>query len=585
MPKPAMKRKTSRSTSQPVITARKRGPRFEMRRVLDMDEEQRRGFFARMGNDELRGALSEVLGTYQRRRKEWQLLEYDPSRVNPRIWEIHESEKRVTAIGGGNGSSKSESCLVDLVVRATGVVPSSWRERAGFDWRKKLRGPIQARVVIESLTTVLHPIMLPKLQWWKWTGVDPPGGIRGHWGWIPREHLIGGSWEKSWSEKHRMLRLIYRDPEDPKRIGDSTIQWLSRDQDPTDFASGDFHLVLHDEPPTLAIWRENEARTMRVGGQMMLAMTWPDDPAISVDWIHDEVYEPGISGKSDTTWINLWTQENLMLDQEAVSAQAAAWPEEIRRVRLRGEPIRFSNRIHPLFTERDAEWCFSCGKESSIENERCISCQSREVVRFTHVVEEEGQASWPCIFVMDPHPRKPHMFCWVRVDPSDDLLVVAEGEVDGEPEKVRDRVLEIESKLQLRTCKRMIDRNMALSPASARYRDRTWRDEFDAVGLQCDLSDLSDVGRTRVNVYLQPDPRTWRPRLAFHRRCERAIFQFKRYCWDEHKRATDRDLKQQPRQKYDDYPAMLRYCLNEDPSFEFLDRAGSGLRLARWRRS
>jgi hypothetical protein len=34
-------------------------------------------------------------------------------------------------------------------------------------------------VTVESLTTTLEPIILPKLQWWKWTGVDRPGGDEG----------------------------------------------------------------------------------------------------------------------------------------------------------------------------------------------------------------------------------------------------------------------------------------------------------------------------------------------------------------------------------------------------------------------
>jgi hypothetical protein len=37
---------------------------------------------------------------------------------------------------------------------------------------------------------------------------------------------------------------------------------------------------------------------MRVDGRLMLlAMTWPDDPSIAVDWLYDEVYEPGKSGQ------------------------------------------------------------------------------------------------------------------------------------------------------------------------------------------------------------------------------------------------------------------------------------------------
>jgi hypothetical protein len=162
-----------------------------------------------------------------------------------------------------HNSSKTEACLAEMVMCMTGQIPISLQDE--IKPKDKLRGPINCRIVCESLTTVLHPIILPKLQWWKWTGVDQPGGEKGHWGWIPRDCLIGGDWSKSWSEKYRMLRVLYRDPLQQNRvIGESTLQCMSRDQDASDFASGDYHMILHDEPPTHAIWRENQARTMRV---------------------------------------------------------------------------------------------------------------------------------------------------------------------------------------------------------------------------------------------------------------------------------------------------------------------------------
>src|SRR5690606_7905222 len=100
-----------------------------------------------------------------------------------------------------------------------------------------------------------------------------------------------------------------RDPDDPNHVlGESFIQFCSHDQDPADFASGDYEIVLHDEPTKYAIWIENKARTMRVDGRMMMAMTWPDDPAIPVDWIFDELYEPGSPGplkSPEHEWIEL----------------------------------------------------------------------------------------------------------------------------------------------------------------------------------------------------------------------------------------------------------------------------------------
>ena len=101
-------------------------------------------------------------------------------------------------------------------------------------------------------------------------------------------------------------------------------------------------------------------------------------------------------------------------------------------------------------------------------------------------------------------------------------------------------------------------------------REATWQDDFDDAGLRIDLADRSDVGRKRIDEYLKPDARTRRPRLLVDERCHNTTFQIKRYTWDEHRVARDRDLKQQPRDKYDDYPGLLRYLMNFEPSFAML---------------
>jgi hypothetical protein len=450
----------------------------------------------------------------------------------------------------------------------TGIFPPDLRKK--LDMKEKFRGPIQVRVVCESLTTVLHPIILPKLQWWKWTGVDAPGGDRGHWGWIPRDCLIAGSWERSWSEKLRQLRVLCRDPDNPgKVVGESTWQFMSRDQDPTDFASGDFHIILHDEPPTKAIWRENQARTMRVNGRMLLAMTWPDDPAIPVDWIFDEVYEPAMSGADGKVWINLWTTENPHLDQGAVEVQRKDWSKAVSDVRIFGMPIRFSNRIHALFTDEDDCWCFKCGKTCMPTEDavpRCAGCGSADVAPFNHVRDFQVDPHWPCVFVLDPHPRKPHMYQWWQVDPSDDLWLVAEGEIDGSPLDARDDIYEQERALGLNVNRRLIDPNMGRSPSSATRREVTWQDEFSSVGLITDLADDSDIGRSRINEYLRPDRDTLSPRIHVHPRCARAIFQMKRYVWDDYRTGSERGLKQKPKEKNDDDPTMMKYMLNTNPT-------------------
>jgi phage terminase large subunit-like protein len=533
-----------------------------------------------LSDDELRQHAAELMRMAEQDRKENALLYYrPPTETAARAWE---SNARVLAIGGGNGSGKTEQMLALICACATGVFPDSMKHLAG----KLFRGPIHVRIVVESLTTVLYPVTLPKLQWWKWTGVDQPGGERGHYGWIPPYCLKDRQWEKSWTEKLRMLTVVCRDPEDLNVVrGESVIQFTSFDQDASDFASGDFHLILHDEPPPLAIWRENEARTMRVAGRMLLSMTWPDDPAIPVDWIFDEVYEPGIDPKvKDVEWLNLYSTDNPHLNQTAVAQQMKAWTDETRRVRIFGQPIRFSNRVHPLFTDQTQHWCFACGKTTITQPNPapagahdtllCTACDGTNVTAFKHVAEFAVAEKWPVIWALDPHPRKPHMGAWVMVDPSDDLWVVADMSVDGDCVDVRREVDLLETRYGLNTVVRLIDPNMGRSPSSSR-RGVVWQDDFDAAGLVTELADDSEVGRKHLNQYLKPDERRLQPRLHVHPRCVDTISQMKRYSWDDHKRAAERDQKQTPKTKYDDYPTLLKYVMNFAPTFNALRGAGA----------
>lgn len=534
---------------------------------------------ANLSDDQLRELLASTLHVTQEDRKQNQLLFYVPT--SPKVQAVHDSKAKVVGVGGGNGSGKSESMIVDGIMTATGVFPYSQRHLID----QKFRGPISCRLVVESLTTTLETVIIPKLQWWRWTGVDRPGGERGHWGWIPKNCLIDGEWDRSWSAKLRLLRVLCRDPRNPDKVlGESTFQFMSVDQDPTDFASGDFHWIGHDEPPKYAQWTENEARTMRVDGRLMLAMTWPDDPSINVDWLYNEIYEPGRAGSDpQIAWYELWTTENSNLKQEAVAAQAQKWSEEITNVRIYGKPIRFSNRVHADFTDNTKTWCFPCGKSvvkvPGGARPMCGMCGSENVVDYNHVQEFENPHGYPTVFVLDPHPRKPHMMMWVQIDPSDDWWVVADGKIEGDCVETRKYALEIEQRYSLFVSRRLMDPNMGASPSGQR-REVSWQDEFRHAGLVCELADDSGVGRTRVNTFLKPDPHTHRPRLAVHSRCKDTIYQVQRFVWDEYSKNVDRDMKQKPKDKYDDYPAMLRYLANSDPSFQFL-RSGAPV-VKRW---
>lgn len=523
-----------------------------------------------MNDEKLRELAATVLEFQAQDAKEWQLLYYIPAHDKAR--QAHLSTAKTIACFGGNRSSKTDSMFAEMCSLATGVFPQDPEIREAY--RKKFRGPVNMRIVIQSMKSHLHPVILPKFRWYTWNGIKPAGGVRGHWGWIPKACLLEGDWDKSWSEKLTTLTVRCLDPDDYSReLGKSIIQFMSLDMDLEAFASGTFDEVMHDEPPHEDIWRENKMRVMDNDGRMRVAMTWPDDPAITVDWLHDQVYEPSLPGPYKDPNIDSFvfdTRQNVHLDQTVVARELASMDEQTRQVRIEGGHLRFSNLVHPLFTNRPTWWCFGCGKTTvPTEGEKCSECGGSAIAEFCHVGRHEIADFWPCVFLLDPHPRKPHMFAWVAVDPNDDYWMVHEGQVDGDPVEVREYVDAVEEEFGLHTAWRLMDPNMGATVSSPQ-RDRTWQDEFSIAGLHCDLADDSAGGRQKLNHYLKPDEGTFRPRFHIHERCGMAVHQFLRFRWDDFKRVTDRGQKQAPKDKDDDYPALGRYLLNAEPTFQFL---------------
>src|SRR6185295_15354002 len=345
--------------------------------------------------------------------------------------------------------------------------------------RQKLRGPIRMRVVCESITNTLEQVILPKLKWMQWSGLAPQGGEQGHWGWIPKHCLLQGDWSKSYNTRLRTLTVIYYNPDTGKPEGHSFIQFMSYDQDASDFASGDVNYCLHDEPPKYPIWKENRARVMRAGkgSTILVSMTWPDNPALPVDWIFDEIYDKGLPGPDkdpDTEVINIFSTMNKHLDQDSVAQRSAEMSKMERDTRIYGLPIRFSNRIHPDFTDQDKTWCFECGKIVILSSKgECAECHSTYVCQYNHVENLVVKPTYPCICLLDPHPRKPHFLAWIQVTPNEDYEVVATRQVPGGAEDVRDAVREVETLMQHSRVIRLMDPNMGASNSGA-DRDLTW---------------------------------------------------------------------------------------------------------------
>ena len=529
---------------------------------------------SQLGDDEFNDLVASLLEVQADDTKENQIKYYNP--VSPKAKAVHFLTADTLGIGGGNGSSKTETSFAEMVMCATGIFPDWALEEMTEEMiRKKAMGPMKCRVILANFKAQLKP-MLKKFQWWEWTGILPTGGDKGHWGWIPHSALVGGSWDTAWSAGDSILSFNAVDPYNPERVmGTSSIQFMSKEMDPLSMAGVDLQFVVMDEPSNLSVYKENQARLMRGDGRMFLPMTWQDDAGIEVDWIFEEIYDPAMDeGNPDFAWVTLSSFDNPHLPQERVAKRASQMSDEERRIRIEGDNLRFSNLIHPMFTDRTKVWCFNCDTDTILttgpnDTPVCSKCQQDDVEPFCHVSEFDSMPNWPCVFIVDPHPRKPHMFQWVLVDPNDDLWQIADGELAEEPIKVAEMAARIEDELGLHVARRLMDPNMGASPCGV-SREKTWQTEFAAAGLDCDLADDSGVGRSRLNEYLRCDKNTRCPRIHVHSRCRLTIAQMSKYMWDNFKQDQQRDQKQIPKPKNDDFPNNLKYLVNSDPSFASL---------------
>lgn len=515
--------------------------------------------------------------------KATQLAYYTPA--NPMAAPVHRSMAREIAMVGGNRSSKTDTALAELSIRMTGHIPISLEKT--YPREKLAKLPIRARVVCNSLTDTLEPVIKPKLRWDQWNGVGDPADGRGHWGWLPRHTLKGGEWEKAYSEKYRTLSVhvdnYWTDSEGHQwsTRGTSTCQFLSYDQDLSAFAGSSMNLVIHDELPPADIYRENRMRTLDVRGQIYTAFTPPDEIGMSradVAWFYDEVYEPGRTGdKIQFETFILHTEANRILNAEDVAVLAAKMTDEQREVRLHGNFLHLSGVVYSLFTSGESYWCFNCAKRITPMNGECLTCRGTDLDTFTHVIDRhEVPSQWPIVFVVDPHPRKKDACGWFAITPSDDIVMVAELEVDGTAQDVKRAIDELEDRHRLYPAKRLMDPNIATETNDKLGRGWSFRKAYDDVGLRCDLAtDDINVGIQNVNELLRPDSRTRRPHFRVFRDCERFIYGMTHWAWDDWHRGGDKEPKEKVRDKSKDFPDLIRYLANDHPSFHAYKTGGN----------
>ena len=243
-------------------------------------------------------------------------------------------------------------------------------------------------------------------------------------------------------------------------------------------------------------------------------------------------------------------------------------------MRLHGRFLHLSGVIYSTFSRRPRWWCFRCHRDVLPVGGTCVSCAGADLESYQHVIDPFPiPREWPIVFVIDPHPRKKDAMGWFAVTPSDDIVMVREAALQGTAGDIKREVDRIEQTEHWAPARRLMDPNIATESNDKLRRGWTLRQAYDDVGLRCDLAiDELAPGIERVQELLRPDRHTRRPRFQVLSTCPQFIHSMQRWAWDEWTRHSDRDPKESPRDKWKDFPDLIRYLANARVTF-------TGLRL------
>jgi hypothetical protein len=116
---------------------------------------------------------------------------------------------------------------------------------------------------------------------------------------------------------------------------------------------------------------------------------------------------------------------------------------------------------------------------------------------------------------------------------------------------------------------RIIDPNKGKSPAAVGKAGKL-TDEFARYGIYFWAGVNDDIveGHLAVKKYLKPGGNNKEPQMFIFNDCTNTVFGMTHYVWDDHKSGEAKDLKEKPRDKYKDFPDLVRYLTVTGPKYK-----------------
>lgn len=183
--------------------------------------------------------------------------------------DVHLSTASIRGASGGNQSSKTTTGCIEAFIKATGTLPFRFDPTHKlFKWpypvkRLERKGPQHVRVIGEDYQNGVLRNLIPTYRKW-----------------VPREYLLEGNWEKSFSAGEQVLRLFH--PDTKEMTG--SIEFMSNKQDLGTFQGPPRHMIIFDEEPNHDVYKENLMRfTTASSLDVLFCMT----PTKGLSWTYD----------------------------------------------------------------------------------------------------------------------------------------------------------------------------------------------------------------------------------------------------------------------------------------------------------
>jgi len=190
-----------------------------------------------------------------------------PPRLDGQV-DIFKSEAQVVGGSGGNQSGKTTYGIIRAYIQATGKLPTS------------LVGIFPEHLVPKVDTQHRQAIRVACVSNKQFLNTVKPGYQK----WCPREYLLHGKWKDSYSAEQNTLKLYEPGTEDQIAY----IEFMTNNQDTTDFQGPPLDMVIYDEEPKEEIYKENLLR-FTTADRLNIVFCWT--PTQGLTWTADKFVE------------------------------------------------------------------------------------------------------------------------------------------------------------------------------------------------------------------------------------------------------------------------------------------------------